>query len=54
MAEVFAFLSAVGVYPALVLLWMKMDAAEKAHQEVLTWLEKNCPNCGAVRIISGR
>ena len=51
MADFFSFLSEVGVYPLLVLLWMKMDAAQRSHVSVLRYLEEVCPHCGKVKAL---
>lgn len=51
MADLFAFLSQVGVYPVLVLLWFKMDATQKAHLAMLKYLEEVCPHCGKVKFL---
>jgi len=41
------------IIPALIYLAIKLRAVEKSNQKVLDWLEKYCPQCGAVRIFSG-
>lgn len=52
MSDLFALLSQVGVYPALLLLWYQQRETRKALEDVLNFLEKNCPECGAVRILT--
>lgn len=54
MTEVLSLVSNGFVIPALVFLWMKLDKVEKSNKDVLEWLQKYCPHCGAVRIFSGR
>ena len=39
--------------PAFVILWFKMNALQQSQQRTLEWLQKYCPHCGAVRIITG-
>lgn len=51
MSELFAFLSQVGVYPVLVLLWFKMDAVQRKHESMLQYLEEICPHCDKVKAL---
>lgn len=51
MADFFSFLSEVGVYPMLVLLWMKMDAAQRSYVSMLSYLEEVCPHCGKIKAL---
>jgi len=53
LGEIFGIVSQIGVYPVLVLLWMKIDASQKARAETLQFLKENCPYCGHIRIITG-
>jgi hypothetical protein len=44
-------MSQVGVYPVLVLLWIKMDTVQKKHETVIHYLEEICPHCGKVKVL---
>lgn len=51
MSEFLSFLSEIGVYPLLVLLWLKLDQTQKAHITVIQYLEEICPNCSKVKVL---
>jgi len=51
MSDFLSFLSEVGVYPLLVLLWMKLDQVQKKHETVIQYLEEICPHCGKVKVL---
>jgi len=51
MADLFNFLTEVGVYPALVVLWLKVDSTHKTHLSVLQYLTEHCPNCDALKVL---
>jgi len=40
------------IIPALIYLALKLRAVERSNKKVLEWLEKYCPQCGAIRIFS--
>ena len=51
MSDILSFLSEIGVYPILVLLWMKVDSTHKTHLSVLQYLTEHCPNCDALKLL---
>jgi hypothetical protein len=51
MSELFGFLSQVGVYPVLVLVWLKLDQVQKKHETVIQYLEEICPHCSKVKVL---
>lgn len=54
MAELLSMVTNGLVIPAFIIVWMKLDKVERSNQDLLNWLEKYCPHCGAVRILSSR
>lgn len=51
MADLFSFMSQVGVYPALVLIWLKLDQTQRAHLTVIHYLQEICPYCEKVKVL---
>ena len=54
LSELFAIVSQVGVYPILAVLYVKLVAAQKSHEELLNFLKETCPACGHVHIFTGK
>jgi len=54
MSDFLSFLSDVGVYPLLVLLWVKFDACQKSNEAVLHYLADRCPHCDALKVLFSR
>lgn len=51
MAELFSFISEVGVYPILVLIWLELRATKKSHGSVINYLVEVCPHCAEVKAL---